>query len=343
MQLMTRFFLTAIIVFFVSLAYGQNSDKTLTANQIIQRAIDSSGGDKIFDLVKNVETISQIVTSKGDTLYFSVKRMGFDKYYISSLSLGYTNTTTVYNKGKAALISNENAQEILDPLKLEELQLQSYIFLEYGYKKLGYTLKREADQKFQNFDCFVVLASSPLGRTTINYYDKKTGNLIMIIYPNLNKLVFIDFYKAKGITCPSKILMVDTLGGITSSTLTKLSYDEALDSNWFNIPSTGVYKAPKTFRTGTFKYLNTNDDAKVVREETKQTEIAGESKKEYKIEWSTDNDYLIYRLKNVANPSTNDNIEYIKVRITSWTKNKYYCQYITSNNIGGTCAFEKLD
>src|SRR4030095_13659966 len=105
MQLKPRLFLTAIIVFFVSLTYGQNSDKTLTASQIIQRAIDSSGGYKIFYLVKNVETISQIVTSKGDTLYFSVKRMNFDKYYISSLSLGYTNTTTVYNKGKAALIS----------------------------------------------------------------------------------------------------------------------------------------------------------------------------------------------------------------------------------------------
>lgn len=343
MQLTTRLFLTAIIVFFVSLTYGQNSDKTLTASHIIQRAIDSSGGDKIFDLIKNVETISQIVTSKGDTLYFSVKRMNFDKYYISSLSLGYANTTTVYNKGKAALISNANAQQILDPLKLEELQLQSYISLEYGYKKLGYTLEREADQKFQNFDCFVVLASSPLGRTTINYYDKKTGNLIMIIYPNLNKSIFIDFYKAKGITCPSKILMVDTLGAITSSTLTKLNYDETLDTNWFNIPTAGLYKAPKTFKTGIFKYLNSTDDAKVVREETKQTEIAGASKKEYKIEWSTDNDYLIYRLKNAANPPTNDNIEYIKVRITSWTKNKYYCQYITSNNVGGTCAFEKLD
>lgn len=343
MQLTKRFFYTAIILFYVSLAYGQNSDKTLTAIQIIQRAIDSSGGDKIFDLVKNSETISQIVTSKGDTIYFSVKRMDFDKYYISSLSLGYTNTSTVYNKGKAALISNGNAQQILDPLKLEELQLQSYISLEYGYKKLGYALKREADQKFNNFDCFVVLASSPLGRTTINYYDKKTGTLIMIIYPNLNKSVFIDFYKTKGITCPSNILMVDTLGAITSSTLTKLNYDENLDSNWFIIPVAGVYKAPKTFRTGTFKYLNSNDGTKIIREETRQTEIAGESKKEYKIEWTTDNDYLVYRLKNVANPITNENIEYIKVRITSWTKTKYYFQYITSTNIGGTCAFEKLD
>jgi hypothetical protein len=343
MHFTTKIFLTAVIFLFVSLAYGQNSDRALTASQIIQRAIDSSGGDKIFEVVKNVETISQIVTAKGDTLYFSVKRMGFEKYHVSSLSLGYTNTTKVYNKGKAAVISNQNAEQIVDPLEVEALQLQSFISLEYGYKKLGYTLKREADQKFQNFDCFVILASSPLGRTTINYYDKKAGTLLMIVYPNLTKSVFIDFYKANGITCPSTILIVDTLGAITSSTLTKLIYDENLDSNWFNVPTTGSFKAPKSFKTGMFKYLNSNDDAKVIREETKQVEITGASKTEYRIEWSTDNDYLIYRLKNPANPPTDDNIEFVKVLITSWTKNRYYCQYITSDKIGGTCAFEKID
>jgi hypothetical protein len=343
MQLTNRLFLTVFILFLADFTFAQSTEKVLTADQIIQRAIDSSGGDKAFDLIRNVETISQIVTSKGDTLSFSVKRMNFDKYYVSTLSLGYANTTTVYNKGRAAITGNQTAKQILDPFKLEELQLQSYISLEYGYKKLGYILERQDDQKFENFDCFVVLVSSQLGRVTINYYDKKTGNLTMIIYPNLNKSVFIDFYKAKQITCPSKILMVDTLGAITSSTLTNLNYDENLDSNWFNIPTPGVYKAPETFKTGIFKYLNSNDASKVIREKNKQTEIAGESKKEYKIEWSTDNDYLIYRLKNASKPPTDENIEYIKVRITSWTNNKYYCQYITSSSIGGTCAFEKID
>ena len=65
---------------------------------------------------------------------------------------------------------------------------------EYGYKKLGYFLERQDDQKFQNFDCFVVLVSSPFGRVTINYYDKKTGNLIMIIYQNLNKIELLKIY-----------------------------------------------------------------------------------------------------------------------------------------------------
>lgn len=288
--------------------------------------------------------ISQIITSKNDTLSLAVKRMDFDKYYISTLSLGYSNSTTIYNKGKAAITSNQKTQQIIDPLKLEELQLQSYISLDYGYKKLGYKFERQDDQKFQNFDCFVILVSSPLGRATLNYYDKKTGSLIMIIYPSGSKSVFIDFYKTKGITHPSKILIVDTLNAITSSTLTKINYDDNLDSNWFSIPTAGgVYNAPETFKIGTFKYLNSNDGAIVIREKVKQIEVAGGSKIEYKIEWSTSNDYLIYRLKNPSASPTNDNIEYIKVRIISWTKDKYYCQYITSDNVGGTCAFEKID
>jgi hypothetical protein len=343
MQLLKNLILTVITSLIVSFAFGQTPGKTLTAAQIIQRAIDSAGGDKVFDRIRNVESISQIVTAKGDTLSFAVKRMNFDKYYISTLSSGYQNTTMVYNKGRAATTSNQTTQQILDPLKLEELKLQSYISLEYGYKKLGYSFERKEDQKFKNFNCYVVLVSSPLGLATINYYDKKTGKLLMIIYPSLNRSVFIEHYRSKGISCPSKILMSDTLGATNSSTLTRLSYEGNLDSNWFNISPAGVHKAPPTFRAGTFKYLNSNNGAKQTREGTKQFEISGNSKTEYRIEWTTDNDYILYTLKDVSYPAETKNIRYFKVRIIGWTNNRYYCHYITSNNIGGTVAFEKVD
>ena len=343
MQLKKRLFLFVSIFFIVNYSFSQNLQKSLTADQVIQRAIDSSGGNKIFDSIRNFEIISQIIMPNNDTLSFSTKKMDFDKYFISSLSLGYFNTTRIYNKGKGVRITDQNAENISDPLALEALQLQSFICPEYGYKKLGYTFKRQDDQKFENFDCFTILVSSPLGRVTINYYDKKTGKLIMIIYPSLSKSVFIDFYKEKGITYPSKVLMVDSLDAITSSTLISFHYNEHLDSNWFNVPVAGVYKAPETYKTGTFKYLNNNEDARITRDKTTHTEISGGVKKEYKIEWTTDIDYLLYRLKNASVPPVNENIEYIKVRIILWTQDKYYCQYLGSGNIGGTCVFQKLD
>jgi hypothetical protein len=43
----------------------------------------------------------------------------------------------------------------------------------------------------------------------------------MIVYPNQSKSIFIDFYKAKASTAHPEYF-ADTLGAITSSTLTEL-------------------------------------------------------------------------------------------------------------------------
>jgi hypothetical protein len=272
-------------------------EKEISAVEIIQRAIDSSGGDSKMSSIKSVEFVSQILTPENDTLSFAVKRKDFNKYYISTLSTSHVNSTTIYNNGNAVVIKDETVQRITDPIILEDLLLQCYISISYGYKKLGYKLNRLDDQKFKNFDCYVIMAESPLGKKTLNYYDKNSGNLTMTIYPNENKSVFIEFYQTTGIKCPSKVLSVDTKNKITESSLQKINYDNQLDSNWFNLPGEGDYKAPETFRIGTFKYINSNVGAIVEREKDKQVEVAGQSRIEYKIEWKTSNDYLIYRLK----------------------------------------------
>jgi len=317
-------------------------ENQLTAKDIIQRAIDSSCGDAKLATLHSVEFITQITTPENQVLSFAIKKKDFNKYYISTLSTGHVNSTTIYNNGSAVIVNNDSAKSITDPLTLEELKLQSFISLDYGYKKLGYKLIRLDDQKFQNFDCYTVLVESPLGKKTTNYYDKKTGRLIMIVYPNEHKSVFIDFYKSSDLTIPSKVLMTDLKNSVTQSSLQKLVYDNKLDPYWFTLPKDGRYQAPETFKTGVFKYINTNDGAGFIREKDTQTETANGQKTEYKIKWDSNNDYLLFRLKNPAKPAADENIEYLKVKIIAWDNTKYYCQYITSDNMGGTCAFEKV-
>lgn len=318
----------------------QNS---LTPKEIIQRAIDSSGGDTKLASLHSVEFITHVVTAENKVLSFAIKRKDFNKYYISTLSIGHVNSTTIYNNGSAAIISNDSATSVTDSLTLEELQLQCFISIDYGYKKLGYKLTRLDDQKFQNFDCYNVLIESPLGKKTANYYDKKTGRLIMIVYPNEHKSVFIDFYKSAGLTAPSKVLMTDIKNNITQSSLQQITYDNKLDPYWFTLPKEGRYEAPETFKMGVFKYVNPDDGAGFIRENDTQIETSNGKRTEYKIKWDSNNDYLLFRLKNSEKPPTDDNIEYLKVKIIAWDKSKYYCQYITSENIGGTCAMEKVN
>ena len=317
-------------------------DKAITANEIIQRAIDSSGGDLKLASLHSVEFITKIVISENEVLSFAIKKKDFNKYYISTLSTSHVNSTTIYNDGRAVIIKNDSAKSITDPLTIEDLRLQCFISIDYGYKKLGYKFTRIDDQKFQNFDCYSVLVESPLGNTTANYYDKKTGRLIMIVYPNGLKSVFIDFYKSSDLTAPSKVLMTDTKNNVTQSSLQKLIYDNNLDPYWFTLPKEGKYQAPEKFKTGVFKYINSNDGAGFTREKDRQIETSGSQRTEYKVKWESNNDYLLFRLKNPEKPATDENIEYLKVKIVTWDNTKYYCQYITSDNMGGTCAFEKV-
>jgi hypothetical protein len=330
-------FFFGILIYTITAAAQQ---KEITAKEIVQRAIDNAGGDEKLKAVKSAEFISQIITGSNDTLYISVKRKGSDKCYISVMSFRYENTTTVFNRGKAVLIKNNTAERITDPIKLEDLALRCYSSTDYGYKKMGYKLSRVEDHQFSNFNCYGVLAESPLGNKTLNYYDKATGNCIMIMYPSGGRTIFKSFLPYEGLLYGKDLLLSDVKGNISTSSLSDIRIDKNPDDNWFNLLPAGDCSPPAIFKTGRFRYVNGNDlTAIITREENKQTE----SNTEYKLEWLSDSEYLLYRLKYVTAPPINENIEYFKIRITSWSGNRYYCQYITSANQAGTCAFEKIE
>jgi len=168
----------------------------------------------------------------------------------------------------------------------------------------------------------------------MNFYDKVTGELLMIIYPSGDKAIITDYYKKEGMMVPSVILLRGGQGEITEDFLQNLIFSKA-DDNWFLIPEGGHFNPPDIFKTGVFKYIIGYDGAEIMRTLDIQTETGSGGKQEYKIRW--DNGYQ-YTLKSLK---PGDENFYIKTQITSWTGNKFYCQFLTSNGVGGTCAFEK--
>jgi hypothetical protein len=98
--------------------------------------------------------------------------------------------------------------------------------------------------------------------------------------------------------------------------------------------------APAIFKTGTFKYIGSNDGVIIDRTNTAQVETDGTSKISFSITWLGNGDYLLY--SDATNPPAIKNNGYLRARIVAWSGNKYYCQYITESKIGGTCAFEKI-
>jgi hypothetical protein len=265
-------------------------DADITAEQIVQRAIDNAGGDDKLKAVKSAEFTSQIIMNKKDTLYISIKKKGADKYYSSVISLGYVSTTTVFNGGKAVLIKNNTAESITDPVKLESLALNCYASIDYGYKKLGYKLRRTDDKQFNYFNCYGVIAESPLGNITLNYYDKATGNCIMIMYTSGGKTIYRSYLPYKGLLYGKDLLIGDANGTVSTSVLTDIKIDENPDDNWFNLLPVGDCKPPAIFKTGYFKYITAEGTGDIMtRDEHKQTEGGID----YRVEWISDSDFLL--------------------------------------------------
>ena len=339
-------FLFGFLSFFAVTAGAQEKDGggTLTAMAIVQRAIDNAGGDAKLEAVKSAEFISQLIVADKDTLSIVVKSKGYGKCYMSVLGFRYGSSTTLFNAGKAVLIKNDTVVPITDPKKLEELALRCYFSIDYAYKKLGYKLSRIEDLHQGNFNCYGVLAESPLGNRTANYYDMKTGNCTMIMYASGGRTVFTSFLPYRGVVYPRDAILGDAGGTFTRSYLTEINIDENPDDNWFVLPPAGDRRPPVSFKAGRFRYLSARDSLAIItRGENKQVERIKGSDTEYRIEWLGPSDYILYRLKNPAAPPTNDNIEFIKTKITLWIGNKYYCHYLTSGNQYGACGFERVD
>lgn len=160
------------------------------------------------------------------------------------------------------------------------------------------------------------------------------------MYSSGGRTIFRSFLPYEGLLYAGDLLLSDAKGTVSTSRLIDIKIDKDPDNNWFNLLPAGDCRPPAIFKTGRFKYVNGNDlTAVITRDANKQVG----SDTEYKIEWLSDSDYLLYRLRYVSVSPVNENIEYFKVRITSWSGKRYYCQYITSANQAGTCAFEKID
>src|ERR1700760_4071768 len=100
---MRSILLFVVAAFVVKAAIAQKAVHDITAEEIVNRSIDSCGGEKLLDSISSTELVSKMAVPNGDTLSIALKRSGFDKYYISVLSTGYENTTTIYNHGQAVI------------------------------------------------------------------------------------------------------------------------------------------------------------------------------------------------------------------------------------------------
>ncbi|MDN3584162.1 hypothetical protein QWZ17_25000 [Mucilaginibacter flavus] len=317
--------------------FAQNQEK-LTASQIVDSSLVFCGGELQISKINSAQ-ITYLVTEPNDsTEVVHDKLKTGEKYVQCMLSKTYLPQTIFFDGEKISKVDGSSVTQITDIESKEEVKLKTYSLIQYGYKKLNYQLSRLPDHKFENADCFVVEAKAQNGYTTTNFFDKKNYRLIMVIYPNGNKSVLMDYVFKDGILVNSKIgnsfaksKVKNILKEIQTWDLISVHLNENISDTWFSCPYTDKVFVPEYIKTGRFASTN-GDPTTFTRNDISMdyTDDKGNVDLRRFLVWgflSPDTFGLIdeQAFKNNDKSSASQ----IFVRVVSWDEYGYVCQWIT--------------
>ena len=224
----------------------------------------------------------------------------------------------------------ETKKVINDLNTVEEIKLQTYNQIQYGYKELSYSLERLDDQKFSSFDCYVISATAKNGYKTLNYFDKTNFRLIMVVYPKGNKSLLMEYVFRDSVLFNTKILNVEDNSEQMTLVLTKLTNNIDIIPLWFSVNNSQSTSIPDNIKKGTFVSA---DGALVIRTGSIQTEQKGDYNATLSLSWLNNYTYAM------ADSSPLHTANNILVKIISWDNNGYVCHYY-SHKVSGTQEYK---
>lgn len=331
---MTIRYLIALIYFLPALLFAQNQEK-LTASQIVDSSLVFCGGEARISKINSVQTTYFLIQPDESTAIINNKLKTGEKFVQCILSKTNSPQTTFFDGEKISRVDGNSVVHVTDIQSKEEVKLRTYSLIQYGYKKLNYELSRLPDHKFENADCFVVTARAPNGYTTKNFFDKKNYRLIMVMYPNGNRSIMMDYIFKDGVLFNSKVGNgFANSDGIQVLKLLGINLNVDISNLWFNCPYSDKVDIPEYIRTG--RFVSTNGPATTFnRNQISMDYTDNEGKIELRrfLWWnfvSADTFYLKdeQEVKNNDKSSSSE----ILVRIVSWDEHGYVCQWITDNN-----------
>lgn len=323
----------SIILLFVlpTLLFGQNREE-LTASQIVDSSLIFCGGELRISKIKS-SRINYLLIQPDQTTAIINDQLKTGKKYVQCI-LSKTNSpqTTFFNGEKISRVDGNSIIHIADLQSKEEVKLKTYNQIQYAYKQLKYQLTRLPDQKFKNFDCFVVNAKADNGYTTMNFFDKTNFRLLMVAYPNGNKSAMIEYIFKDSVLFNSHI--VNTFANSKDLQILKLQtvdLNVSISDTWFNCPYTDKIYIPQYIKTG--KFASTNGaSTKFNRTEISMdyTDSNGNVVLKRFLAWGTISPDTFGLIDEQAfNNNDKSSSSQILVRVVSWDKDGYVCQWIT--------------
>ncbi|MGN6395119.1 MAG: hypothetical protein ACTHMI_06135 [Mucilaginibacter sp.] len=329
---MTGRHILILFYFLPTLLFAQKQER-LMASQIVDSSIVFCGGEARISKINSVQTTYELTQPDQSKAIVNDKLKTGEKYVQCILSKTNSPQTTFFNGEKISRVDGDGIVHTTNIQSKEEVKLKTYSQIQYAYKKLNYELSRLPDHKFENVDCFVVTARAPNGYTTKNFFDKKNYRLLMVMYPNGNKSVMMDYIFKDGVLFNSKVgNAFANSNDIQILNLVGVTLNEYISDTWFNCPYSDKVFVPEYIKIGRFTSTN-GDPTTFTRNKISMdyTNNQGDVDLRRFLTWvSPDTFGLIDEQAIKSNDKSSK--QQILVRVISWDKQGYVCQWITDNN-----------
>lgn len=151
---------------------GAPAKTTVTSTQVIDSYIKAIGGADALGKVNSVHSTGKM-SIMGQSLDISIKEMAPNKELIEIKMGAQTAIKNVYDGNTGYQVQMGSRQE-MTPEELNEKKAVKGMFEQLFYKE-GYKTEVKGIEKIADADAYVLLVTTPGGKTRTEYYDVKTG------------------------------------------------------------------------------------------------------------------------------------------------------------------------
>ena len=177
------------------------ADANMTAEKVLENYLNAIGGKDKVAQIKTAK-ISMDANVMGTALNLSFVYDPENNRYAQKQSVGgNVLIKTKIDNGKGSTTMQGQSRE-MESAQYEEAVLNSFLFPEAVYAKMGYTLTFDGLKDVEGTPAYKVIITSPAGAKLTNYYAQESGLKIKYENPASGDTFYSDYQEKEGVLLP---------------------------------------------------------------------------------------------------------------------------------------------
>lgn len=209
----------------------------ITADGIIKDYIEAIGGAAKLKAVKSVYSAMK-ASMMGQDVTLETYQVAPNKFAMKMNMMGMTVQEQKYDGTKGLQAQMGNKKVLTEGKELDDLKKSAVMFEQLNYASQGYKLEVKGIENIEGTNCYKVVATSPSGDVSTEFYDVKSGYLTRTVKADDKMTITTDFkdYKSvNGVMFP----YTSAISGVAPTTLvleaTTIEIDKVVAEDVFKI------------------------------------------------------------------------------------------------------------